>query len=110
MPVQVLNKSQNLEAPFTQDFISDLVEQHANLTSKNLITKVAESLKEKSSKHKFIVQATALHSDDTSFDLKIQSDFVALWDPKKDGCFTLKVSQEGGVEASTLITIYWISI
>lgn len=110
MPVEVLNKSLNSEAPFTQEFILDLVNQNTTLPSKDLINKVAESLKEKSSKHKFIVQATALHSDDRSFDLKIQSDFVALWDPKKDGCFTLKASQGEETGASILLTIYWISI
>ncbi|KAL6452403.1 TDA2 Topoisomerase I damage affected protein 2 [Candida maltosa Xu316] len=101
--VEIINKSDSVEAPFTQEFIVKLIKENVELDSKHLIDKIGEALKEKSSKHKFIVQATTFTKDNDSFDLKVQSDFIALWDSKKDGCITLEI------EKTKVVTIYWIS-
>ena len=99
--------SQNTEAPFSQEFIINFIKENVDVPSKQLITKIAECLKEKSSMHKFFVQSTSLQNKDDLNDLQIQSDFAALWDTKKDGCLSIQYGMNNEI---LIITIYWISI
>lgn len=107
MSIEVISNSQNTEAPFSQEFIINFIKENVDVPSKQLITKIAECLKEKSSMHKFFVQSTSLQNKDNLNDLQIQSDFAALWDTKKDGCLSIQYGMNNEI---LIITIYWISI
>lgn len=107
MSIEVISNSQNTEAPFSQEFIINFIKENVDVPSKQLITKIAECLKEKSSMHKFFVQSTSLQNKDDLNDLQIQSDFDALWDTKKDGCLSIQYGMNNEI---LIITIYWISI
>ncbi|RLV96007.1 hypothetical protein JA1_000557 [Spathaspora sp. JA1] len=86
MVVAITNKSSFKEAPFTEEYIVDLINQHILLDNKQLIAKLGEILSHKSSKHKFIIQFTNVSNIDS--DLNIDSNFASVWDSTKDGCIT----------------------
>lgn len=111
--VSVTSRSTDREIPFTEEFIIELIKENSSTVSPSeLISKIAESLQIKSSKHKFIVQFTNIKKkNDFDADLDLLSDYAGVWEQSKDGCITLKVEEDKENESIILlISIYWISV
>ncbi|CAD1809130.1 hypothetical protein FOB58_000184 [Candida parapsilosis] len=118
----IISRSKNSEAPFSETQLTEIIDKNAKLPPQELASELTNKLASISSKHKFIVQYTSIAAnEEKSFDLNIVTDFVASWEPTKDGCVTVKldliIANEAGGEASTLkqinslfITVYWIAI
>ncbi|KAI5957582.1 hypothetical protein KGF57_003276 [Candida theae] len=91
----ITTRSESVNAPFSEAQLLEIVDANAQLPSQDLVSEVANKLSSISSKHKFIIQYTSLKGrDDRSFDLNISTDFVASWEPSKDGCVVVKLDWE----------------
>lgn len=95
----ITSRSKNTEAPFTETQLLEIVNEKSKLAPQELVSELANKLTTISSKHKFIIQHTTIATnDDTSFNLNICTDFVASWEPSKDGCITVQLDLEKGVD------------
>lgn len=103
MSVAVSSSSHSPEAPFSEVFLKDLVQDGPQL-AQGLIEHILSSLQKKSSKHKFLVLATTVDAGDGDFLAK--SSFGALWDAERDGYISVK--RLGGATDALLVTVYWI--
>lgn len=107
--VTLTKASPSTEAPITADYfielIKDNVDSHPN--SNDLIHKtLLPNLQKKSSKHKFVVQATTLKAHDADVNFQAGSSFGAVWDSVKDGYISVKV--ELPENQLVLITVFWL--
>lgn len=90
----IITRSKNEEAPFSETQLLEIIDQNSKLTPQDLVSELANKLTEISSKHKFIIQYTLLKANDVAFDLNISTDFVASWEPSKDGCINIRLDLE----------------
>lgn len=135
---EVGSKCLSEESPFGEEYILELVQKVAN-SEDDLIKTLLAELQKKSSKHKFLINTSRVASpEQIEADLQISTNFGAVWDSKRDGFITIKVTnnkedstkisnddsndsndndicedldtQTGSIEAvdTILITIYWI--
>lgn len=94
----ITSRSKNAEAPFSETQLLEIVNEKSKSTPQELVSELASKLTTISSKHKFIIQHTTIATnDDKSFNLDINTDFVASWEPSKDGCITVQLDLEKGV-------------
>ncbi|KAI3404387.1 hypothetical protein KGF56_002784 [Candida oxycetoniae] len=128
--VKITNRSQCLEAPFTEDQLLKIINEHYALEPKALIERIGHELDKISSKHKFIIQCTKMKVESQKIDLNIETDFVAYWEPSKDGCITVQMNRDldssspsspssssekvehasENTARALLLTVYWISV
>lgn len=104
-----LQTSSAKESPVNIDSLQKLIsEELAKLDEpKTFIEYVAAALQTKSSKHKFIVLVTEVHTNESiNENLKIKVSVGTVWDGDKDGYHHFKVAA-----ASTfMVTVYWVYV
>lgn len=111
MSISVTAKSAHTEAPFDVQFIEKTLEDNlSNIDAIDAFSeKVLNTFSTKSSKHKFLIQATRVDAEDSlEANLKIQTSVGALWDPKKDGYYSFEVRTAESVKY--LLTVVWITV
>ncbi|RLV85588.1 hypothetical protein JA9_001611 [Meyerozyma sp. JA9] len=82
--------------PFNKDQIHKLIE---DATPANLVESILHKLKATSSKHKFIVTATKITSQESTGSVSCQTG--TLWNEKKDGYVSLQVKERQEEESGT---------
>lgn len=114
--VRVTKSSVSKEAPISSEYLEELVKtdeaiQLYNLKN-DLIKYILEKLQIKSSKYKFLVQATNVGSGSPiDIPILIASSFGAVWDGERDGYINLQVdNSESDRVDNLLISVYWIFV
>lgn len=102
--VSITSSSASKESPITSEYLIEVINKNINKLNRTneLIEFLLEKLQKKSSKHKFLIQATRLKSPSPiETDLNILTSFGAIWDSNRDGYISIKVELKGdkGVEA-----------
>mmetsp|Transcript_6976 Transcript_6976/g.8845 ORF Transcript_6976/g.8845 Transcript_6976/m.8845 type:complete len:285 (+) Transcript_6976:15-869(+) len=102
--ISITSSSASKESPITSEYLIELINKNINKLNitHELIEFLLEKLQKKSSKHKFLIQATRLKSPSPiETDLNILTSFGAIWDSNRDGYISIKVELKGdkGVEA-----------
>ncbi|KAI5951730.1 hypothetical protein KGF54_004805 [Candida jiufengensis] len=132
--ITITNRSSNKESPFTEENLINILNKIDSNSPNEIIEKLSDNLDNISSKHKIIIQYTAIEGKQEISNLKINTGFTSNWDASKDGCLTLSIdlneSKSQSIESvensegidkeseipnnsninSLLITIYWISV
>lgn len=112
MSVELVSSSRSEERPVSVAELSNVLAEPAD--SKELIGRVLAFVQTKSSKHKFVVQATKVASDGAC---DVGTAFGAAWDLRRDGYMCVSLGGGGGAAAadataqtSVVLTLYWIYV
>ncbi|CUM53351.1 unnamed protein product [Debaryomyces tyrocola] len=96
--VSITSSSASKESPVTTEYLTEVISEDINKLSETnaLIEFLLAKLQKKSSKHKFLIQATRLKSPSPiETNLNILTSFGAVWDSNRDGYISLKVELKG---------------
>lgn len=96
--VSITSSSASKESPVTTEYLTEVISEDINKLSETnaLIEFLLAKLQKKSSKHKFLIQATRLKSPSSiETNLNILTSFGAVWDSNRDGYISLKVELKG---------------
>lgn len=118
--INVTSSALSQESPITPNVLIDILNNDEAVklyTERNdLIQYLLSKFQAKSSKFKFMVQATSLKSEsEINSNLLIASSFGAVWDSDKDGYISVNVnivdddSHNESIQ-NILITVYWLFV
>lgn len=92
--ISVTSASDSKESPVTITYLTEIISENVTKTDETnkFVELLLEKLLKKSSKHKFLIQATRLKAPDTiDTNLNISTSFGAVWDTERDGYVSFKV-------------------
>lgn len=92
--ISVTSASDSKESPVTITYLTEIISEYVTKTDETnkFVELLLEKLLKKSSKHKFLIQATRLKAPDTiDTNLNISTSFGAVWDTERDGYVSFKV-------------------
>ncbi|CUM50343.1 uncharacterized protein AC631_01749 [Debaryomyces fabryi] len=96
--ISITSSSASKESPITSEYLIEVINKDISKLGRTneLIEFLLEKLQKKSSKHKFLIQATRLKSPSPiETDLNILASFGAVWDSNRDGYISIKVELKG---------------
>ena len=96
--ISITSSSASKESPVTTEYLTEVISEDINKLNETnaLIEFLLAKLQKKSSKHKFLIQATRLKSPSSiETNLNILASFGAVWDSNRDGYVSLKVELKG---------------
>ena len=96
--VSITSSSASKESPVTIKYLTEIISEDITKSNETneLIELLLAKLQKKSSKHKFLIQATRLKSPESiESSLNILTSFGAVWDSDRDGYVSLKVKLKG---------------
>lgn len=107
----VTASSVSKQSPITEQYLVELLlgpEARDLMSSRvQLIKYVMGHLQQKSSKHKFLAQATTVAVADVDVDVSVASSVGAVWDSERDGYVSVRM---GGDTETVLVTVSWVFI
>lgn len=133
--VKIRSSQISKESPLGENFVSELVKVKVKSVGilNDIIQDILKELQTKSSKHKFLAEATNIKlRKGSDFSLNIANNFGAVWDESRDGYISLQLvpevvdhddrdravsygTQQPNIESNddeitTLLTLFWIYV
>lgn len=130
--VEVKSSQISKETPIGEDYVLGLVKEKVRSIGilNEIIQGILKELQKKSSKHKFLAEATNIKlKKGKDFSLNIANNFGAVWDESRDGYISLQLVREvvdhddknpDGIqqanteidddENTTLLTLFWVYV
>lgn len=132
--VKVRSSQISKETPIGEDYVSELVREKVKSIGilNDIIQDILKELQTKSSKHKFLAEATNIKlKKGKDFALNIENNFGAVWDEARDGYISLQLvpevvdhddkgsdtsdgiqqpNTESDDENTTLLTLFWVYV